>query len=91
MYFVIKVQNKRIMNFDTAHQATTAGALAAAYARRELTPTQVAERCLARAQAARGVFTQLTASRALAQAERATARWRAAVRAPRRHSGPVPR
>ncbi|WP_296799223.1 amidase family protein [Variovorax sp.] len=65
------------MNVDTAHQATTAGALAAAYARRELTPTQVAERCLARAQTARGVFTQLTVSRALAQAERATARWRA--------------
>ena len=79
MYFVIKVQNKRIMNFDTAHQATTAGALAAAYARRELTPTQVAERCLARAQTARGVFTQLTVSRALAQAERATARWRAST------------
>ncbi len=77
MYFDNKVQNKRIMNFDEAHQATTAGALAAAYARRELTPTQVAERCLARAQTARGVFTQLTVSRALAQAERATARWRA--------------
>jgi aspartyl-tRNA(Asn)/glutamyl-tRNA(Gln) amidotransferase subunit A len=75
MYFDNKVQNKRIMNFDEAHQA--ASALAAAYARRELTPTQVAERCLARAQAARGVFTQLTVSRALAQAERATARWRA--------------
>ncbi|WP_398500997.1 amidase [Variovorax sp.] len=67
------------MNFDTAHQATTASALAAAYARRELTPTQVAERCLARAQTARGVFTQLTVSRALAQAERATARWRAGM------------
>ncbi len=77
MYFDNKVQNKRIMNFDEAHQATTASALAAAYARRELTPTQVAERCLARAQTARGVFTQLTVSRALAQAERATARWRA--------------
>ncbi|WP_256222699.1 amidase [Variovorax sp. PDC80] len=65
------------MNFTDAQQATTASALAAAYARRELTPTQVAERCLARAQTARGVFTQLTVSRALAQAERATARWRA--------------
>lgn len=65
------------MNFDEAHRATTARTLAAAYARRELTPMEVAERCLARAQNARGVFTQVTASRALAQAERATARWRA--------------
>lgn len=54
----------------------TASALAAAYGRGDVTPLTVAEWCLGRAEGTRGVFTQLTAERALAQAALSTARWR---------------
>lgn len=62
---------------DESKNATTAAALAAAYERGDLTPLAVAEQCIALAQATRGVFTQLTADRARAQAARSTARWQA--------------
>ncbi|MFE8644426.1 amidase [Sphingomonas sp. NCPPB 2930] len=60
---------------NPANEPMLASALAAAYERGEVTPLAVAERCLARAQRTRSVFTQLTAERALAQAARSTARW----------------
>ena len=77
MYFDIKVQKTEMNLLDESKNATTAAALAAAYERGDLTPLAVAEQCIALAQATRGVFTQLTADRARAQAARSTARWQA--------------
>lgn len=76
MYFDVKVQK---INEDpgTMQKAVTVKALAAAYEQRDITPTEVAEQCLAHAEETRGVFTQITAARARAQAEQSTARWRA--------------
>ncbi|MGJ7572047.1 amidase [Variovorax sp. RB2P76] len=62
---------------DEVKNAMTATALVAAYGRGDLTPLAVAELFLARAQATRGVFTQVTEDRALAQAAQSTARWQA--------------
>lgn len=72
-----KYKNDRMNLSDEVKNAMTATALAAAYERGDLTPLAVAELCLARAQATRGVFTRITADRALAQAAQSTARWQA--------------
>lgn len=65
------------MELVEAQPPMSARELAAAYERGVTTPTEVADRCLARARASHAVFTRVTDALALKQAERSTKRWRA--------------